>query len=131
MKPDSIEWFIDAIGRLASDEPVPKGQQGYNTYTTQKKHWLGWPDPKSGTGTYPRSNAPGRDARDVYNHIAEPKMLLWLILAAGVEGMLFWEAVAAVLNADKASSLSSKSAAIRRIVPWPVVATALSRPAKV
>lgn len=131
-EPYSIEWFADAIRRLPDDKEVPEGQCGYNKYTRQKDHWLGWLDPKSGTGTYPRSNAPGRDACDVYNRIVEPMMLLWLISAAGVEGKLVWEAVAAVLNTDKASSLQSKSKAIRSNVPWSVVASALSKyePAK-
>lgn len=122
MQPDSIKWFIQAIRRLPSDEPVPNRQPGYNNYRTQKDHWLGWLDPNSGTGTYPRRSAPSRDARYVYNHIIEPKLLFWLISASGVEPELL---KAAKQAAEVASSLASKSAAIRKQVPWPKIAAAL------
>lgn len=120
--PDSIVWFYEAISRLPSDEPVAPGQRGYNNYTTQKDHWLGWLDPKSGTGTYPRKSTPDRDARFVYNHIVEPQMLLWLISASGVDPKLVKAATEA---AEEQSRLASKSAAIRRHVPWSVVEAAL------
>ncbi|MGD9874854.1 MAG: hypothetical protein AB7T27_11400 [Kiritimatiellia bacterium] len=121
--PDSIEWLIQAIRRLPSDEPVAEGHPGYNNYRTQKDHWLGWLDPDSGTGTYPRKDASDRDARYVYNHIVEPKMLLWLISASGVRQELV---EAAEQAAEAASSLAGKSAAIRKQVPWAEVAAALS-----
>ena len=119
---DSLVWLIQAIRRLPSDEPVAPGQRGYNNYTTQKDHWLGWLDPNSGTGTYPRKSTPDRDARYVYNRIVEPNMLLWLISASGVEPELVQAAAEA---AKGASTLTSKSAAIRRQVPWAVVYEAL------
>lgn len=124
MKPDSIEWFTQAIRSLPPDEPVTNRQHGYNNYTTQKDHWLGWLNPNSGTGTYPRKSGPDRNARYVYNHVVEPKMLLWLISAAGVSQELVQIAKKA---ADDKSPLASKSAAIRKIVPWSEVAFALSK----
>ena len=120
--PESIVWLIQAIRRLPSDQPVAPGHPGYNNYTTQKDHWLGWLDPNSGTGTYPRKSTPDRDARYVYNHIVEPKMLLWLIPASGVKQELVQAAVEA---AEGASTLARKSAAIRRQVPWTIVEAAL------
>jgi hypothetical protein len=51
----SIASFTRAIVALPSDQPVPLGTPGYNRYTTQKAHWLGWLSPSAGTGTYPRS----------------------------------------------------------------------------
>jgi hypothetical protein len=122
MNPNSIEWLIQAIGGLPSDAPVASGTPGYNNYTTQKDHWLGWLNPHSGTGAYPRKNGPGRDAQYVYNHIMEPKMLLWLIAAAGIRDDLL---IAAEKAAESATSLAGKSAAIRRNVPWPEVFAAL------
>lgn len=118
----SIRWFIRAISALPSDEPVAVRQAGYNNYRTQKDHWLGWLDPHSGTGTYARRDVPGRDARYVYNHIIEQKMLRWLINAAGVDRELVRAAETA---ADEASSLAGQSAAIRRHVPWEVMLMAL------
>ena len=119
----SIEWFIQAVRRLPSDEPVAGRQPGYNKYQTQKDHWLGWLEAEENTGTYLRKAAPDRDARWVYNHIVEPKMLLWLIRASGVRPELVQAAARA---AGGASSLAGKSAAIRRQVPWPEVAAALT-----
>ncbi len=123
LRPDSMEWFIQAIRGLPSDEPVADRQPGYNNYRTQKDHWLGWLDPDSNTGTYPRRSAPERDARYVYNRIVEPQMLLWLISASGVRQELVHAAARA---AEEAASLAGKSAAIRRHVPWQVVAAALA-----
>ena len=41
-EPDDISRFIKAIEQLAPDNVVPKGTPGYNNYTTQRAHWLGW-----------------------------------------------------------------------------------------
>lgn len=51
-------------------------------------------------------------------------MLLWLISASEVAPQLV---KAAQESAGAASSMPGKSAAIRKCVPWPIVAAALSR----
>lgn len=119
---ESIDWLSKAIERLPSDAPVPRGTPGYNHYGTQKDHWLGWLNPQAGTGSYARAEREGRDARDVYNHIVEPKMLLWLATAAGVDRDLINEAKQA---ADEAPKLATKSAAIRKRIPWSCLEAAL------
>lgn len=121
---ETIEWLASAIRGLPSDDPVPVKTTGYNNYRTQKAHWLGWLEPHSGTGTYARVHNPGRTARDVYNRIVEPKMLLWLVSAAGVQHELVAEARQA---AEAVSPLASKSAAIRRFVPWEVVVESIQK----
>lgn len=121
---ESVEWLIQAIRNLPGDDPVAPGTKGYNTYTTQKDHWLGWLDPSLGTGTYARKTGTGKSAREVYNRIVEPKMLAWLITAAEAPSDLI---KSAINDAAATSSLASKSAAIRRNVPWIVVADALKR----
>ena len=118
----SIAWLIEAINDLPADASVPKGTPGYNVYQTQKEHWLGWLDPSAGTGTYPRKNNDERDSRDVYNRIVEPKMLVWLATAAQVERTLLHAATTAANAAEK---MPSKSAAIRKFIPWAVVEAAL------
>ena len=123
MTPGSIEWFINVIRHLPSDEPVAKGHPGYNNYTTQQAHWLGWLDPHSGTGTYPRKDEPGRDAGYVYNHIVEPQMLLWLAKAAGIEE----EVMRAAKDAADSVPGPSKAAAIRKRIPWLDMASALAQ----
>lgn len=123
MKEKSTEWLIEAIRNIPADEAVEHGHPGYNNYTTQKDHWLGWLDPNSGTGTYARKSRPERDARYVYNHIVEPKMLLWLISASGVDRD---HVNVAIKAAESATSMQGRSAAIRKNVPWPEVEAALS-----
>ncbi|MFO1309501.1 MAG: hypothetical protein U1F64_13840 [Burkholderiales bacterium] len=54
----------------------------------------------------------------MYNHIVEPKMLLWLISAAGVKAS---DVGAAERAAKGATSLPAQSAAIRKHVPWSAV----------
>lgn len=120
----SVEWLIRAIQKLPADEPVRRGTPGYNTYTTQKDHWLGWLDPSADTGTYSRKSKPGSGARVVYNRIVEPKLLVWLITATKVPEDLIKNAIT---EADSVASLASKSAAIRKHVPWDVVARALKK----
>jgi hypothetical protein len=91
-------------------------------YKTQKEHWLGWLGEYHSAGAYGRQTVKKRDARFAYNHIVEPKMLLWIIEAAGVDPI----AVSAAKNAAvKSSTMQGKSAAIRRIVPWETLERAL------
>jgi hypothetical protein len=111
----SAEWLAELIERLPTDREVPRGTQGYNRYRTQKAHWLGWLDSKSTSGTYQRHDAPERGAKFVYNHIMEPKMLLWLISASGLQIELVEKAKEASLNKK---SMASSCAAIRKVVPW-------------
>jgi hypothetical protein len=119
---DTIEGLGNAIQALPSDPQVPKGTLGYNRYTTQRDHWLGWLDVSRGIGSYPRKTPPGRGANYVYNRIGEPKMLLWLIDASGVDRALVSEARE---GASAAPTLAGRCKAIRQMVPYCVVADAL------
>jgi hypothetical protein len=121
-EPGGISELIARIRELPGDPHVPVGTEGYNNYTTQKAHWLGWLGATPASGTYERRTPANRGARYVYNHIVEPRMLLWLIEAAGVEPALVHEARQA---SSRASSRQSKSKAIRDVVPWCRVARAL------
>lgn len=120
----SVEWLAQAIGRLPSDIPISARQQGYNNYKTQKEHWLGWLDSASTTGTFPRKSGDAGGARRVYNLIGEPKMLLWLASAAGVQADLRRAARDA---SDQIKNLRSKCKAIRKHIPWSEIQTALER----
>ena len=119
----SVEKLIDVIQKLPSDKEVSIGTQGYNLYRTQKSHWLGWLDTKSNTGTYHRKDAPNRGAKFVYNHIMEPKMLLWLISASGVDMKLVTQAEE---NAANAKTMASSCAAIRKVVSWEALELVIS-----
>lgn len=119
----SVDWLIAAIQGLPADQAVPLKTAGYNNYTTQKDHWLGWLDPASTTGTYPRASGASGGAKGVYNRIVEPKMLLWLISAAGVDQDMVAAAQAAC---DQTAPMPTRAAAIRKAVPWRVVEEALA-----
>ena len=122
--PPSIQWLIEVIETLPSDEPQELGTPGYNRYTTQKAHWLGWLNPNEYTGSFERRGAEHRDAAFVYNHIIEVKMLLWLVKESGLD-----EDVQAAVRAAAAEgkTLAGKSAAVRRVVPWPMMEEALRK----
>lgn len=120
--PDSIPRPIASIRELQSDQSVPAGTAGYNRYTTQKAHWLGWLGDTPGTGSYGRKTPHDRGARHVYNHIVEPQMLLWLIEAAGIDAATVETARHA---SGLAKTLSGQSKAIRHVVPFSKVAEKL------
>jgi hypothetical protein len=115
----SIGQFIWAIQQLTSDEPQIKPGIWYKT---QKEHCLEWLKGYQGPGGYGRKVDKERDARYAYNHIVNYEMLLWIISAAGLKpGLLN----AARRASTHGSTLQQKSAAIRRLVPWEVLAAAL------
>jgi hypothetical protein len=115
----SILEFIRVIKKLPSDEPVEDPKVWYKT---QKEHWLGWLKEYGGPGAYGRIPGQERDARFAYNHIVNHQMLLWIIDASGVGSDLV---KAARRAAEKKDSMMAKSAAIRKLVPWEVLADAL------
>ena len=92
-------------------------------YKSQKEHWLGWLSEYDGPGFYGRKTG-SRSAEYAYNHIVCPPMVLWLSEASGVDKSLVIAAKRAALKA--AASLPSKSAAIRKVVPWAIIEAALN-----
>ena len=110
----SVLQLANFIETLPADKEVSRGTQGYSRYLTQKAHWLGWLSKKPGAKYY-RQDEPNRGARFTYNHIMEPKMLLWLISASGLQIELVELAREASLNKK---SMASSCAAIRKVVPW-------------
>lgn len=117
----SIEELLRAIRRLPADKPFYDQRKWYRT---QKEHWIGWLGEYDGPGAYGRKSGIKRDARFAYNHIVEPKMLLWLVQASGVPSDL---ARAALAASTKAPTMQQQSSIIRRYVPWDVLAEALWR----
>ena len=89
-------------------------------YRSQKQHWTGWLSEYQGPGAYRRKGGRNRDAEFAYNHIVCPPMLLWLAEAAGAPRSLLGKAAREALAASP--SLPSKCAAIRRNIPWSLIA---------
>jgi hypothetical protein len=114
----TVRKFISAIGKLPSDKPVVSEAW----YLTQKQHWLGWLRYYNSAGAYGRKPRMNRGAAFAYNHIVEPKMLLWIVSAARVSPALVR---AARRDAKDVASMPGRSAMVRKHVPWTVLANAL------
>ena len=108
----SVPMLRRAVRRLPPD--VPRVHPG-KWYATQHEHWLGWLGEYEGPGAYGRQVDENRDARYVYNHIVEWRMLIWLAEAAGIDARVVRSAKRA---AGGAGSMQSGAAEVRRTVPW-------------
>ena len=109
----SIEEFRIAIKDKLIDDEFHKGE------------WLRWLEGYNGPGPFNRQTDKERSARFVYNRLAYPEMLLWLVEAAGVEKQLVQAAQA---DSNKVDSKNAKYAAIRKHVPWEVLERSLWKP---
>lgn len=88
-------------------------------YGSQKKHWLGWLEEYDGPGYYDRDTW-DVTAETVYNRVVNPSMVLWLGAAAGVPRARVEEAIESALASTP--GMASQSAAIRRVIPWSLIA---------
>jgi hypothetical protein len=118
----SVDEFISAIQSLPDDQEVYDPNKWY---LTQKEHWLGWLGQYHTTGAYGRQTGVNRDARYAYNHIVEPKLLLYLIKAIPLEDTLIAAAEHACETSGK--TMMAQSGAIRKVVPWSFIYQALWR----
>lgn len=110
----SIRKFLAAVRKLPKDKDVHDPKKWY---LTQHQHWIGWLSEYGGPGAYGRT-ATKRDAKFAYNDIVEPKMLLYLATAVGVDK----KKLASARKAAAIGSLMQQSGSIRRVIPWEVVA---------
>lgn len=117
--PISIRDFLIAISRLPEDRPVRNPRKWY---LTQKEHWIGCLYEYNGPGAYGRKTSLGRDARFVYNHVVQPEMLVYVARAAGVSRTRI-AAARRVLGTHQ--PLMRQASAIRELLPWELVASAL------
>lgn len=123
-----------AIGKLEAPTPITDqfdarlralGQRGDSSSDrTQKAHWLAWLDDYDGPGFYGRKRW-DRSAGFIYTHVVCPPMVLWLGEASGLGKPSIRTAAREALRAP--ASLSSRCAAIRRIIPWDEIHQALTR----
>ncbi|BFU89264.1 MAG: hypothetical protein NTAFB01_04510 [Nitrospira sp.] len=112
-----VELLI-AISRLPED----RRKRGGAWYESQKEHWVGWLFHYNSPGAYGRKATAGRDAKFVYNHIVCPDLLTYLADASGVSRGLVRQAKRI---ASSGGTEMARAGAIRRIVPWDMVQTAL------
>ncbi len=110
----SIRQFREAIRMLPEEKPVDRPGVWYRT---QKEHWLCWL-----CRWLQRAEAVKTPAQSVYNRIECSGMLLWLISAAKVEPK---RVNAARLAEAQARTAPGQAAAVRKHVPWELVAAKL------
>ena len=97
----SIEQFIRIIENLPDHE--------------YKNKWLRWLREYETSNRFGRNSNVKRSAKFVYNNLAYPEMLLWLIQAAGIDGE---DVKLAESESANITNVRSQSAVIRKIVPW-------------
>jgi len=85
---------------------------------TRKAVLFGWLGEYDGPGFYGRANW-NRSAEFVYNHFHNAPGLLWLAEAVGVPRFALVKARDAVLEAE--SSAPARAAALRTVLPWPLL----------
>ena len=111
----TIAQLRKAILLLHQDE---QSVQPGKWYRSQKEHWLGWLREYHTSGAYGRQTKIRRDAEYAYNHIVEWRMLVYLAWALGVENRLV---SSARRSAERAGSMQSGAAAVRKLIPWSLV----------
>lgn len=113
-----IAELLIAISRLPED----RRRRRTAWYESQKEHWVGWLFHYNSPGAYDRKVTKGRDARFVYNHVVCPGLLAYLADASGVARNLVRQAKRI---ADSRGTEMSRAGAIRRVIPWELVQSAL------
>lgn len=116
----TVAELLRTIKRLPADPPVHDPRVWYRT---QKEHWIGWLSEYDGPGAYGRKTPTPTNAQSIYNRIVEPKMLLWLAKAAGVDPGRVEEAER---QASSATSMMQASGRVRRLIPWQDVQATLT-----
>ena len=111
--------------RLREVQPITESLERYlrrldgtsrpTRYRSQKEHWVGWLGEYDGPGFYGRRNW-DRSAAFVYNHINCAPMVLWLAEALAMPKTDLRAASSAAR--DAAPGPGSRSAAVRRFLPW-------------
>ena len=88
-------------------------------YRSQKEHMVGWFTGQStrGAGAYTRAT-PNTSAKTAYNRLQCPPAIVWIAEALGADEATVEQAIAAQL-AEK--DHRRQSAAVRRVLSWPLV----------
>jgi hypothetical protein len=87
-------------------------------YGSQKEHWLGWLREYNGPGFYGRMSW-DVGAKEVYNRVVNPAMLVWLAEASGVDESDLRRAIGATL--DVPNNMPAQSGCFRRHISWEMI----------
>jgi hypothetical protein len=110
----SRDDLLNAIRKL----PPTKSLRG----KSHKEMWLHWLT-KYGDPAYGRVN-PNRSAEYIYNAVHLPAWIIWLAAASGTSPQLLRKATGAI---NPTQSRQTQGAAVRRVLPWSLVAKQLAK----
>lgn len=114
-----IRDLIVAISRMKED----RRKLTAKWYESQKEHWIGWLLDYQSPGAYERRETGVRDAKQIYNRVVCPDLLLYLAQGSGVSPKLLTRAKRSAGMAG--STQMAQAAAVRRVIPWSTVLKAL------
>jgi HNH endonuclease len=109
----SRDDLLNAIRQL----PPTKSLRG----KSHKEMWLHWLT-NYGDPAYGRAN-PNRSAEYIYNAVHLPAWIVWLAAASGTSPQLLRKATGAI---NPTQSRQTQAAAVRRVLPWSLVAKQLA-----
>lgn len=92
--------------------------------TSTRAQWLAWLDEYLGPGYYNRQTSVD-EARHVYKHLNNGRMIVWLNEAAGEESRIV---EAAIIAMDGRESAQTEAKYARRVLPWEALARRLFEP---
>ncbi|GEC56971.1 hypothetical protein ABIF38_008789 [Bradyrhizobium japonicum] len=110
----NIQQFRAAIDRLCNPTPqsnrlpMPEAHAGF------KAQWLSWLEEYLTPGYYDR-NIANDDARFVYQHLNNGRMIVWLNEAAGEDPRII---SAAIITMDDRETPQTEAMFARRVLPW-------------
>lgn len=125
--PDSTEYTVSqlrsAINGLQRPTPLSDRLPLPADQSSTQAQWLLWLDEYLGPGYYNRQNFVD-DARHVYQHLNNGRMIVWLNEAAGEDSRLISAAIAAMEDRE---SRQTEAMYARRVLPWSSAADLLFR----
>ncbi|WP_194460757.1 hypothetical protein [Bradyrhizobium sp. CCBAU 53421] len=116
--PRSKKYTIDqpttAIRELKTPTPLSDQLPLPADQASTRDQWLGWLDEYLGPGYYNRQTLID-DARHVYQHLNNGRMMVWLNEAAGEDPRII---EAAIIAMDSGEPAQREAMYARRVLPW-------------
>ncbi|MDO5048292.1 MAG: hypothetical protein Q4D87_00215 [Actinomycetaceae bacterium] len=120
-----VDEFAGLLKKLPRRLPVADAFDGWEQkidgplWPSQREHMVNWfrAQTTTGFGQYTREK-PNLSAKTTYNRLQSPGGLLWIAEALGVEEELLQKAADEALAAPR----RSRSAVIRKHIPWDMIA---------
>jgi hypothetical protein len=109
----SFDELLAVVRRLPAITPQA-AKLPVNGYETFQEQWIGWLEEYDGPGYYGRADGK-RDARWVYQHLNNGKMIVWLNEAAGESHATI---EAAIADMERWEKVQTQAKVARSHLPW-------------